>query len=209
MDMFCADIGSVRGNNFGWFGRLADGTTTEGGDIAALGTVIANRLNIGCRVALGFEAPLFVPLRLDPYEMTRCRVGETNPNWIGGPGATVLATALAQVPWILRDLKSKLHVVASATMNWDEFQSNQANLFLWEAFVSGPAKGIDHIRDAEVAVDAFTAALPNPVAANAIREETVTSLLALALLRTGWSVDANLLQQACLVIKAQPRHQKL
>jgi hypothetical protein len=204
MDIFCADIGSVRSNNFGWFGRHEEGTTEEGSDIAALGTAVANRLDSGRNVCLGFEAPLFVPLRSEPLEMTRCRAGETSPNWIGGPGAAVLATALAQVPWILRDIRSKTRATPSATMNWEEFQSRSATLFLWEAFVSGPAKGANHIRDAEVAVNAFREALPDPVLANAITEETVTSMLAVAMLRTGWSVDISLLRQRCLVIRARP-----
>ena len=201
MDVFCADIGSVMNGNFGWFGRLSDGTTVEGIDIAAFATTLASRIDLGERIALGFEAPLFVPLRTDPLEITRARNGETTPNWIGGPGAAVLATALAQVPWILRDLKSKVSVAARATLEWSEFASERADIFLWEAFVSGPAKGASHIRDAEVAVRAFVAALPNPPAANAIHEETVISILGTAMLRTGWSMDLNLLQSPCLVIK--------
>jgi hypothetical protein len=202
IEIFCADIGSVTRNNFGWFGRLTDGVTIEGTDIAELGTAVARRINLGRYVALGFEAPMFVPLRADPLEITRCRVGETTPNWIGGPGGSVLATALAQVPWILGDLKSKISVAAKGTMDWEEFASERANLFLWEAFVSGSAKGSDHIRDAEAGVKAFVAALPNPLAANAINEPAVTSILGAALLRTGWSEEVRILHQSCLVIRA-------
>ena len=72
----------------------------------ALGIAIAESINLKRQVALGFEAPMFTPLRDAPETLTSKRNGETNPNWIGGPGAAVLATALAQVPWVLRDIKS-------------------------------------------------------------------------------------------------------
>jgi hypothetical protein len=205
MEIFCADIGSVAGHNFGWFGRLSDGTTVEGTDIAQLGTAVANCINLGRSVALGFEAPLFVPFRTDPMAMPRSRVGETNPNWIGGPGGSVLATALVQVPWILQDLKAKIRVDARATLDWQEFVSGRATLFLWEAFVSGSAKSTDHVRDAEVGVNAFMAALPSPSVANAIDEPVVISILGVALLRTGWSDEIGTLSLPCLVIKAPLR----
>ena len=159
-------------------------------------------MNLGGGVALGFEAPMFVPLRTDPLELTKRRVGETNPNWIGGPGSAVLATGLAQVPWILRDVKSRLSVVGRATLVWTEFASGEANLFLWEAFVSGHAKGDSHIRDAQIAVGKFQESLPDPSTFNAITEATVTSLIGAAMLRTAWSSDLSLLGQHCVVIKA-------
>ena len=159
LSIFCADIGSVCGGNFGWFGRLADETSVQGSDIAALTPAVADQMNLGGAVALGFEAPMFVPLRTNPLELTKRRVGETNPNWIGGPGSAVLATGLAQVQWLLRDLKSRLSVIGRATLIWDEFASGGANLFLWEAFVSGHAKGDSHIRDAQIAVGKFQESL--------------------------------------------------
>ena len=202
LNIFCADIGSVSKGNFGWFGRLTDRTSVNGTDMSVLAAAIADRLNHEGTVALGFEAPMFVPFRADPSELTKRRVGETNPNWIGGPGSAVLATALAQVPWILREVKSRLSVKGRATLSWDEVASGKANLFLWEAFVSGRAKGNSHVHDAQIAVRAFEKALPDVTRANAITEATVTSLLGAALLRTGWSADVGLLAQACVVIRA-------
>jgi hypothetical protein len=204
LDIFCAAIGSVSGNNFGWFGRLSDGTAISGTDITAFVTELAKRLNGGNRVALGFEAPMFIPLRENPLELTRCRRGETTPNWIGGPGGAVLATAMAQVPWILGDLKPRLSLRINATTDWTHFKSKHSEIFLWEAFVCGVAKGTSHVADAEVAVRAFLATLPDPPASNAIHEPSVTSILGLALLRTGWSKDISFLQHSCVVIKAQP-----
>ena len=137
MDVFCADIGSVSGGNFGWSGRLASGAVVDGEDIRALAETVAKQLNRGHGVALGFEAPMFVPYRSAPADLTKRRIGETNPNWIGGPGSSVLATGLAQVPWALRDIRSKLTAQVLPTFSWDEFASGKAKFFLWEAFVSG------------------------------------------------------------------------
>lgn len=202
LDVYCADIGSVTSGNFGWYASRADGTFAQGSVIEELANAVATSLNGGARVALGFEAPMFSPLRRDPQMLTRRRVGETNPNWIGGPGAAVLATALAQVPWILREVKERLQIDGSPTLDWSLFNSGGANLFLWEAFVSGNAKGIDHIEDARIAVNAFTETLPNPHLHSAISEPEVFCLLGAALIRTCWSTDIQLLSQPCIVIKA-------
>ena len=86
LNIFCADLGSVARGNFGWFGRIVDKTSMEGSDMPGLTAAISDRLNLGEVVALGFEAPMFVPFREDPAELTKRRLGETNPNWIGGPG---------------------------------------------------------------------------------------------------------------------------
>lgn len=202
MDIYCADIGSVAGGNFGWYASRADGASAQGTTIEELAVAVATSLNGGGSVALGFEAPMFSPLRRDPQTLTRRREGETNPNWIGGPGAAVLATALAQVPWILREVKDRLRVAGNPTLDWGLFDEGNANLFLWEAFVSGDAKGSNHIDDARIAVNAFTASLPNPRLHNAISEPEVLSLLGAALIRTCWSTDIQLLSLPCIVIKA-------
>src|ERR1700722_4415190 len=104
IDVFCADIGSLKDGSkdrskFGWYACLGNGQTDQGFHLECLSQAVAGALNIGNAVALGFEAPMFTPFRKDPLTLTRARRGETNPNWIGGPGATVLATGLAQVPW--------------------------------------------------------------------------------------------------------------
>lgn len=202
MDVFCADIGSVAKNNFGWYVSYENGATDSGASIDSLGTSVADSINLKRQVALGFEAPMFVPLRDNPVTLTSRRQGETNPNWIGGPGAAVLATALVQVPWLLRDIKEKLTVDAEATLDWNKFSDNLISLFLWEAFVSGDAKGNSHIDDARIAVEAFKGSLPNPMFNNAIVEPVVVSLLGAALIRTGWSSNIQLLSKSCLVIRA-------
>ena len=200
IDIFCADIGAVSRNNFGWFGHLATGQQISGTDMAALSAAVRNSIESENQVALGFEAPMFAPFRDTPSDLTKKRNGETNPNWIGGPGATVMATALVQVPWILRAIRGSSPW--QATMSWSEFKTMGIQLFLWEAFVSGAAKGASHVDDARIAVSKFQNSLPDPSSHNAINEPSVISLLGTAMLITGWCNSISMLTEACVVIKA-------
>lgn len=202
MEVVCADLGSVKGGNFGWYAGLSDGTERKGSDIRELANCVAELINAGKRVALGFEAPMYVPLRDDVLTLTSKRKGETNPNWIGGPGASVLATGLAQVPWVLAALKKSVRGSPTASLEWEKFDSGAAELFLWEAFVSGTAKGGSHIDDAEIAVRAFIDALPDLGHETEFSEPEVLSLPGASLLRTGWTADVSVLSERCVVVKA-------
>lgn len=205
MDIYCADIGSIKERNFGWYGLRADGSIVSGQSIEDLANAILCGLNASRQVALGFEAPMFVPLRSNPDTLTQKRNGETSKNWIGGPGGTVLATALVQVPWLLSAIRAGLTIDATATTNWEEFKNSSSNLFLWEAFVSGEAKGCDHIDDARIAVELFHQCLPNPSAHNVIHEDTVLSLIGASLLRTGWTTQIEALKAPTVVIRPAGR----
>ena len=89
-------------------------------------------------------------------------------------------------------------------LDWGTF-ADGGGLFLWEAFVSGVDKpqgeGNPHAADAMAAARAFVEALPDPRTANAVAEPMVTSLIGMALLRTGWTDDIKALATPCLVIK--------
>ena len=74
--IYCVDIGSIKGRNFGWAGVSIDSrgnqfSRDECEDIWKLVDEIAERLNNGAKVYLGFECPLWVPVRDDPKELTR------------------------------------------------------------------------------------------------------------------------------------------
>ena len=58
---------------------------------------IASALDRG-PVALGFEAPLWVPARVDELLVTGARLGEGSRAWSAGAGSGALATALAVIP---------------------------------------------------------------------------------------------------------------
>ncbi len=162
-------------------------------------------LSAGRAVALGFECPLFVPLAETETTLTSARPGEGSRAWSAGAGCGVLTTGLVQVAWVLEQARIRLPHRCEAFLSWEKFKAAGSGLLLWEAFVSGSSKskGATHIDDARMAVNAFSAALPNPGLANAILcASPVYSLVGAALLRTGWSSDLSLLSEACLVIKA-------
>ncbi len=200
--IFCADIGSVKAGRFGWFGAGPDGRPVPGSSIEDLASVVAEKITCGEKVALGFECPLYVPLRDDPMLLTKARTGEGNRSWSAGAGCGALATGLVEVTWLLEQIRTKTPKSAAAFLNWRAFEASDGGLFLWEAFVSGKAKGSGHAHDAEIAVQTFQATLPNPEPANAISEQSVLSLIGASMLRTGWSTNAQQLSEHCLVIKA-------
>jgi hypothetical protein len=165
---------------------------------------VAKDLGAARRVALGFECPLFVPLRLRPEHLTASRVGDGNRAWSAGAGCGALTTGLVQVVWLLRAIR---HLVASPVdvfLDWADFTAARSGLFVWEAFVSGTAKGTGHLADAEAAVAAFARAIAKATLTSAVTVDAeVYSLIGAALLRSGWSMDIGLLGKPCVVIRAE------
>ena len=201
----CADIGSVRKGNFGWALRDFPAPIQEvpgEASIGAFADALAQRLQHGHSVALGFECPLFVPIRSDPDELTRARIGEGNRPWSAGAGAGALVTGLVETVWLLSRLRERAGSVTTASLAWDEFLQTEGGLFLWEAFVSREAKTGSHHGDAAVAVEAFCRALPDPRRVNVIDEPRVFSLIGAALLRAGWGVPEATLSVPCIVVAA-------
>ncbi|HYA41739.1 MAG TPA: hypothetical protein VEF34_10570 [Syntrophobacteraceae bacterium] len=202
--IYCADIGSVKRNNFGW-ARLSvseeTGGCSTGSDMAQLAKEIAGDLNAGNRVALGFECPLFVPIADNPIELTAPRLGEGNRPWSAGAGAASLATGLTQTFWLLDRVQSLLKHEVPCFLNWSQFKSADKGLFLWEAFVSSDSKKNSHCDDAEAAALKFREGLEDPEALNAITPKKVRSLLGAALIQSGWTADIGCLGKPCLVVR--------
>ena len=214
--VFCADIGSIRKDNFGWASAAIDqnrqATSSKGSkDIQKLANEVGKRLKEGSKVALGFECPLWVPVYDTPEELTSSRCGDGSRPWSASAGAGSLATGLAEYNWILEKIRKK-SPNSEAFLDWDSYKRSPKGLFLWEAFVSGVAKKHSHtgdakedphIRDAKKAVCQFVQGLPSPEKLNAVHPASLTvSLIGAALLRTGWSKDLSLLHKPCIVIKA-------
>jgi hypothetical protein len=205
--IYCADIGSVPRNRFGW--ARGDPAAAElerhrgGTEIVELADSVAVDVQAGRALAVGFESPLFVPVPEEPLRLGAARRGEGNRSWSAGAGASALASGIVEVAWILRALRRRLPA-ASAYLDWHAFVAAGNGLFLWEAFVSAGAKARTHVDDATVAVAAFGEALADPIAANAVAAERPLSLLGAALVWSGWSDDGDLLHAPCLVIKASP-----
>jgi hypothetical protein len=134
--------------------------------------------------------------------LTKARTGEGNRSWSAGAGCGALATGLVEVSWLLEKIRANTPKSAAAFLDWKAFENSDRGLFLWEACVSGKAKGSGHAHDAEIAVQTFRAALPNPELANAISEQNVLSLVGASMVRAGWSANVQHLSEPCLVIKA-------
>jgi len=140
--VWVADVGSVEQGNFGWCRALSpqEDDVTSGTDIYDFAKVIADDLSAGKRVAIGFECPLFVPVTDDPVSLTKARKGEANRPWCAGAGSAVLATGLAECVWIFERIRCLARVPVQPTFHWEQCISREANLFIWEAFVTGTAK---------------------------------------------------------------------
>ena len=164
--IFCVDVGSAAKMRFGWAGRLSAGEQLHGTDVEELCERVACSLNGGERVALGFECPLFIPLASEPNRLTRARIGEGNRPWSAAAGCAALATGLAQASFVLARVRAVVASETSVSLKWPEFIARPSGLLLWEAFVSRTAKSETHSGDAEAAVRAFSAAFPEPEAAN-------------------------------------------
>ncbi len=204
ISVYCADIGSVAAGSFAWFGECGSAPAVRGTTMPGLAEAVAKDLKAGLRVALGFECPLFVPLRERPDQLTAARAGDGNRPWSAGAGCGLLATGLVQVAWLLREIRRTAGTTVDAFLDWNRFIASASGLFVWEAFVSGDAKAGDHAADAAAAVRAFRRAAAKPALAGTVAVDAECySLVGAALLRAGWSADVALLSKPCVVIRAE------
>ncbi|MDQ2655340.1 MAG: hypothetical protein M3Z20_20095 [Chloroflexota bacterium] len=199
--VWAVDVGSVKRNRFGWCRRTGQNMESSH-DIRKLVAGIVMDLDQGKRVALGFECPLFVPITEDPELLTSARVGEGNRAWAAGAGCGALATGLTESVWVLEGIRQAMTKPVVPTVDWQRFRDREANLFLWEAFVTGAAKGIHHMNDAEIAAEKFWLSLDNIPGANAVSAESPFSLIGAALLRSQLTSDLSVLFKPCVVLRA-------
>lgn len=211
MVVYCADIGSVKRGRFGW----ARAQTSHPEEIRFglspddLATAVAADLSTGSKVALGFECPLYIPVRVSVHDMMLARSGEGNRAWSAGAGLAVFTLGAIQVPWILTRVAERVDRKVRGFVDWSRFESALEGLFIWEAFVTGDAKysGTEnaHGEDAAIAVRTFVDALPDPRSSHAIEDGEVHSLAGAALLRAGLLEDPKVLSVPTLVLRARPR----
>ena len=210
--IYCADIGSIKRDNFGW--AVVHGDRQRGGkEIGELVDDVVGSLAAGIKVALGFECPLWVPVPNNPSGLTDARVVDGNKPWSAGAGASALAAGLTETAWILCDTRRCLKdggvPPPSRYLDWEEFTRADTGIFLWEAFVTGAAKATagdtdkdQHVADALTACKAFAARLPGPAAGSPSEPpRAVRSLIGAAVLWSGWSQDLDLLRARCLVVR--------
>lgn len=200
--VWVADIGSILNGRFGWCRATEAGPPMLGQDIYDFAQGVAQDLNEGNSVALGFECPLFVPVPSNPIGLTQARLGEGNRPWSAGAGAGSLATGLTECVWILERVRTLAEVDIVPTFEWERLTGRKANLFIWEAFVTGGAHGQRHQQDAQIAAATFWASYPKIVEANGVVAENPYSLAGAALLRAGLSEDQTVLHEPCVVLRS-------
>ncbi len=191
------DVGAPR--NIGW--AVLDGAEVyHGSDLDEFVECFSD-CSKGQPAALGFEAPMFVPHGRPLNKLTAQRKGENGRPWSAGAGATVTTIGLVTVSHVLSELRA-LDATRSAVLNWGNWPRSD-DILVFEAFVSGEnhAAPGEHWKDALNAAEGFRSAVGKFNERNAVIEDEVFSLVGACMLRTGWGVDQNLLQQSCLVIR--------
>lgn len=199
------DIGKP-GKSLGWY--LDGPQIREGVDIDDCTRALAQALLDDGELALGFEAPLFVPRRDDPLKLLNARAGESGKGLVSRPfsagaGPTVLVAGLTVVPYVLKRLRDAVPD-AECTFDWRGGPSDRRRLLLFEAFVTNQKKHHDrrHIEDAELAVRAFRRGAAKIEAfESSINEPACLNLLGAMLLQSGWSSDISILSEPCLVVR--------
>jgi hypothetical protein len=200
--VWAADIGSVVRGRFAWCRMESEGVVTSGSDILALAEGVADDLAASRQVALGFECPLYVPVAREPEALSRGREVDGNRPWSASVGSTVLALGLVETAWVFSRLAEVTTVPVLPTFRWTEFTAGRANLFIWEAFVTGSAKGASHEDDAKIAAASFWQRYPDIEEADGQRDDRPLSMAGAALLHSGLVTDIALLSEACVVIRS-------
>jgi len=204
--IYAVDVGSVGKGHFGWARKPSkDINPTKFSEIQTLADFLSKDLSKGLPVALGFEAPLFIPIPHNCEELGKRR--EMDPSdraWSANAGACVLAAVSAQMPWILREVSRKVSTPFTCFLSWDKFKAKKEGLFIWEAIVTKEAKGKDHIDDAFIAIRAFKKFLSCPSNFQQGKNSSFLNLAACALLLSGLSRKISLIKESCLVVEAIP-----
>jgi hypothetical protein len=208
--VWVADVGSVKAGNFGWArGETTGEVILTGVSIEDFASGMAQDLADYGAVAVGFECPLFILINADPLRLTQARIGERAAYSAGG-GSGALVTGLSQTVWVLEQVRKRSDVVIRPTFEPARFIDAQANLLIWEAFVTGAAKGPpaqrSHEQDARTSVTTFIRAWPNLEEHNSVTADNPYSLAGAALLRSGCSRDLALLHQPCVVLTSTVEH---
>jgi hypothetical protein len=130
------DVGALK--NIGWWHHSPSGETTSGRDLDSLVDVVVADLGRRTPVALGFEAPLFIPRPASAEQLNRQRAGERGRPWCAGAGTGALALGLQQSAYVFDRIAQ--HARPRVTFDLEAIERGDADLLAWEAFVSGKAK---------------------------------------------------------------------
>lgn len=161
------DVGSTRRTKarphggFGWACVSAapePRITSVGTDIEKCVAALSAALDTGLPVALGIEAPGWLPVPKSAGDVGCGRDGDRDRSCFAPAGGYVAALGMAQTAWVLRALAEHRNGPVPITARLEAW--NPGNLLLWEAFVSGKAHASKddneaHVRDAATAAFEF------------------------------------------------------
>jgi hypothetical protein len=190
------DIGRL--SNLGW---VVEGPsiTESGADIDSCVDALARAMTMG-PLALGFEAPMFVPYGRSRSDLDRARKGDGDRAYSASAGASALTKGLVIVPYILEQLRNRVKA-AKPTFKWRE-QLSDGDLLLFEAFVTHMGKSAGHEECARLALKQFPREWENRVSfESAVSDSCTLNLLGAMILRMGWTDDLTVLSQPCLVVR--------
>ena len=214
--IYCVDVGSTRQkpSRFAWT-RIdpdEDSPTPAGNcSIKSLCRNLVDDLKAGRSVALGFEAPLFIPVPTCADELSTGRENEGDRSCFAPAGGYVATLGLHQAAYILKCVAAQLGELVRFTVDpiaWPP-RGDAAVLFCWEALVTGDAHAAKtdpqpHLRDAATAAMEFRkqenrlACLPN-----AITAERPLSLIGAAAVWSGLVKDRDLIRESTVVVRAR------
>jgi hypothetical protein len=191
------DIGKLQ--NLGW-AIEGPAINQSGTDIELCIKALASAMDAG-PLALGFEAPMFVPFGRKRCDLDNARIGEGDHAFGAAPGACVLTKSLVIVPYILRGLRSRA-AVARPTFKWRD-RLSRGDLLLFEAFVTNAGKS-NHQDCARFAVMGFREKRAKGGSIDSdLNEPCTMNLLGAMILRMGWSEDLKMLSEPCLVVRCR------
>lgn len=207
--VYACDVGSTRSGAFGWVRQERRGSMPWGGGaIARLLDSLQADLRDGRSVVLGLEAPLFLPVPRSHEELSRGRRVDRDRSAFAPAGGYVATLALHQAAFLLRRLREvpARHGYTTYPAAWRRSEGEPV-LFLWEAFVAGPAHADRddpraHLLDAATAASAFWSWTAGERPADDPGEPgNCLSLIGAAALWAGWTSDPAALHGACLVVR--------
>ena len=196
------DVGSPKRDNLGWAHEEFDGSFTTGRDLDALLTKLADGLQQN-PLALGLESPQFIPLGDTPSALTSARCGDKKKPWSAAAGATVAMTGLAILIYCLNRLSKEVSGL-ECFLDWSDPPQQPRQLLLFEAFVSGAAKGKTHTDDAKIAAREFVNRRADSLYTD-VSADRVFSIAGAAMLACGCSTDLKDLHKPSLVVKREPK----
>ena len=191
------DIGKL--TNLGW---VVEGPSVNksGKDIDSCIEALASAMKMG-PLALGFEAPMFVPYGRKRCDLDKARKGERDRSFAAAAGACVLTKGLVIVPYILEGLRCRAKT-ARPTFKW-RGRLSERDLLLFEAFVTHVGS-VNHEDCARLALKRSPKEWGKRASfESAVEEPCTMNLLGAMLLRIGWTDDLTMLSEPCLVVRHQ------